>query len=210
MDLIPAVSAEECLPKVCDLVSLGKIDDAIQMLESVDGLSELCEKASYAETIPWQHLMGWKHYEHGDPKSALTWFEKAIEQGDVNALYGAGVSYLALKEYTPTIFYLQKAADAGLAVAAYLLGSLYLEGGGVEKDEAMMKKWLGFAASNGVLAAEIRLARYNATHGNFFSRIPAILKAIFVLIKTFSIAIKDADDPRLIGLHPAKEYKINV
>ena len=207
MDAIPTTSAEVCLPKLYDLVMLNKLTEAMQIIESTDGLDELCEKAPYADTSLWQNFMGFKHYKQGDPWLAITWFEKASEQGDVYALYGIGMSYFVLKEYSQALHYLQKASEAGHAFSSYLLGSFYLNGVIVQEDEAMIKKWLGHAASNGILAAEIRLARYNATHGAFFSRIPAIFKAMFVFLKVVFIAIKNSDDLRLLGLAPPEEYK---
>ena len=212
MDTITATSAEaeKCLSKVYDLVMLDKITEALQLIESTDGLDELCEKAPYADTSPWQNFMGFKYYKQGDPWSALIWFEKAVDQGDVYALYGMGISHLVLDEYPQALYYLQKASEADHAFSSYLLGSFYLEGIVVQEDEIMIKKWLGHAASNGILAAEIRLARYNATHGAFFSRIPAVFKALFVFLKGVFIAIKNSDDLRLFGLVPSKEYKSRI
>jgi tetratricopeptide (TPR) repeat protein len=207
MDAIPTTSAEACLPKVYDLVMLNKLTEAIQIIESTDGLDELCEKAPYANTNPWQNFMGFKYYKQGDPWSAITWFEKAAEQGDVYALYGIGMSHFVLKEYSQAIHYLQKASEAGHAFSSYLLGSLYLEGIAVEKDENLLKKWFRHAASNGILAAELRLARYNIAYGTFFSRTLAVFKVIFVYFKVVFIAIKNSDDLRLLGLAPPEEYK---
>ena len=207
MNTTLTASAEECLPKVYDLVRLDKITEAIELVESTDGLDELCEKAPYADTSLWQDFMGFKYYKQGDPWSALIWFGKAVEQGDVCALYGMGISHLVLDEYPQALHYLQKASEADHAFSSYLLGGFYLDGIIVQEDEAMIKKWLGHAASNGILAAEMRLARYNATHGAFFSRIPALFKTIFAFLKVVFIAFKNSDDLRLFGLVPSKEYK---
>lgn len=207
MDAIPITSSKECLSKVYDLVLLDKTIEAIELIESTDGLDEMCEKAPYSDTIRWQNFMGFKHYRQGDPCSAVTWFEKAVKQGDVCALYGMGISYLAFKKYPQALHYLQKASEAGHAFSSYLLGSLYLEGITIKKDENMLKKWFSHAASNGVLAAELRLARYNAAYGTFFSRTLAAFKVIFMLFKVVFIAIKNSDDSRLFGLHSSKEYQ---
>jgi len=56
-----------------------------------------------------------------------------------------------------TVEFQKKRAEEGFESAQYELGVRYLKGDGVEKDEAMGRKWLQESAKNGYGAAAQKL-----------------------------------------------------
>ncbi|MCV6609038.1 MAG: sel1 repeat family protein [Campylobacterales bacterium] len=67
-------------------------------------------------------------------KDILDLYKLAGEAGQTEAFYAIGWSYYVQKDYTNTIKYLEKAAQKYNINALVMLGNLYINGEGVEKD----------------------------------------------------------------------------
>ncbi len=84
---------------------------------------------------------------------AIKWFKKAAQQGHANAMvmlagaYHFGI-YGMPKNDVEAYRYCSEAAKKGNAYAQLNLGSLYMEGDGVEKDTIEAKKWFKKAVEN--------------------------------------------------------------
>lgn len=102
-----------------------------------------------------------------DRKAAFVWFERAAEQGSVEALYELSGCYLRGEGTPPfpekALELLKKAADAGYMLAQYDFGMLYLNGKiimtgkEIPKDEVLAVKWLLKAAEQGDSFAQYQL-----------------------------------------------------
>ena len=107
--------------------------------------------------------------EHGylnlpvDPRSSITWYTKAAEQGDPDAELGLSGWYLTgaqnLLERSDYDSYLwaRKAADKGLAKAEFAVGYFSENGIGTKPDIGEAKKWYRRSAEQGNKRAIKRL-----------------------------------------------------
>ena len=70
---------------------------------------------------------------------AVSWYRKAVEQGNAQAQFNLGNSYAdgegVAKDQVQAVSWYRKAAEQGLASAQYNLGLCYADGEGVAKDE---------------------------------------------------------------------------
>jgi len=82
---------------------------------------------------------------------AVTWYRKAVEQGNADAQNDLGVSYAngqgVPEDYAQAVTWYRKAAEQGYADAQYNLGQLYGAGRGVPQDYVEAHKWRNLAAS---------------------------------------------------------------
>lgn len=114
-----------------------------------------------------------------DRGQAAQWFEKAAEQGDGEAMFGAGLSYAACgtpkfpsedckADYAKAIPWLRQAAEHGHLRAQVLLGKYYADptpefvgmraAFGIEPDLAEGARWHEMAAAQGHFASMLDLA----------------------------------------------------
>jgi TPR repeat protein len=105
---------------------------------------------------------GYAAYKEKDYQTAITWFNKAAEQGDANAQYNLGIMYVdglgVKKDYLQAATWYRKAAKQGHASARYNLGVMYENGQGVKKDYVQAIAWYRKAAEQGQANAQYNLA----------------------------------------------------
>lgn len=87
-------------------------------------------------------------------EEALKWLNKAADNGNVEALTKLSNAYEyelfgLKKDKTKIISLTRKAADKGDGYAMYVLGTYYLEGNFIEKNESEARKWFQKAADKG-------------------------------------------------------------
>lgn len=110
--------------------------------------------------------------EQRDHVAALAWYQRAADQGDVEAMAAIGLVHaigghgvpedevLAAKWY-------RLAAERGSAQGQYNLGLMYLVGSaGTPADEAAASEWIGRAAAQGHSAAKFRLEQLEERRRN--------------------------------------------
>ena len=89
-----------------------------------------------------------------DLEQARFYFEKAVELGNTDALYGLGKLYLKpeFSDYAPAraVAYLEQAVEKNHAFAKYQLGKLLCQGEFAEKDSARGLSLLEGLAQSGV------------------------------------------------------------
>jgi TPR repeat protein len=115
---------------------------------------------------------------NGKSAEAITWFEKAVAQENVDAEYNLGVMYAkgdGTSDNQPNmakaIPFFRKAAIQNHPAAQYILSLAYHEGTGIERDEDQCKKWMIASAEQGFSKAEFSIAaRYYlvSDHKNAF------------------------------------------
>ena len=78
--------------------------------------------------------------------------------GDGDAQANLGIMLASRGEYAQAVYWYRQAAQAGVAVAAYNLGTMYFNGQGVPKDDLEGHRWFMQAAKRGYASAEFGLA----------------------------------------------------
>lgn len=99
---------------------------------------------------------------------AVSWYEKAVVQGNLHAAYQLGKLYLQgeqmPKDVAKALEYLTQAAEQGSQYAQYTLGKLYLMGEDVSQDGEQAYGWLWESASQGNEYAQFLLDHLNDSH----------------------------------------------
>ena len=99
-----------------------------------------------------------KKYYYGngvtqDYKQAVSWYQKAAENGNVSAMINLGYCYKkgkgVFQDYEHAVSWYRKAAENGNADAMYNLGECYYYGYGVTLDYEHAVSWYRKAAENG-------------------------------------------------------------
>lgn len=112
-----------------------------------------------------QFNLGLKYYNGNgvikDPAQAVTWWNKAAEQGHADAQYWLGLMYGngegVTKNFKQQLAWYTKAAKQGHADAQNNLGYMYAHGEGVAKDSAQAVSWYRKAAEQGNAVAQDNL-----------------------------------------------------
>jgi TPR repeat protein len=180
----------DCWKEVYRLISKRKFDQAMAM----------CEREPYAAVMECQSFLGWEYYDRGDLTSAYNWFFKAIEQGDVEAIFGMGCVYWVARDGAEAAYYFQEALDRGYARAAYWLYCLYYYGNGVPKDEIKALQLLQYSADQGILVAQEILRRMTYSNGGSKAKIMLFLGKIQFFFRMLWYALPNAYDPRVQDL----------
>jgi TPR repeat protein len=101
----------------------------------------------------------------GVPKSddqAAYWYRKAAEQGFALAqVLLAGIN-MERGEYAEMLIWARKAAEQDNATAEFLVGEIYHQGWGVDRDDVKAARWYTQAANQGYADAKTRLAELQA------------------------------------------------
>lgn len=92
---------------------------------------------------------------------AVKWFQKAADQGLVEAQYRLGLHYRVNEDYKESAKWLKKAAKQGHANAQFGLFLAFVNGKGVKRNCEVAAKWLVEAAEQGVEEAIEILDRYD-------------------------------------------------
>ena len=91
--------------------------------------------------------------ETGNHIEALSWYLKAADAGDAQAMYNVGNHYaMAIgveRDYREALRWYTKSADAGFPSAMTAIGSMYEQGYGVEKEGREALTWYQKAADAG-------------------------------------------------------------
>src|SRR5262249_32110800 len=98
-----------------------------------------------------------------DEATALEWFRKAAEQGEVDGLRNLADSYQlghgVARDQGEAMHWYEKAAEAGDAKSQYNVGWAYMKGEGVGKDKKLGEKWPGKGSDEGKGQARYYLGR---------------------------------------------------
>lgn len=142
-----------------------------------------------------------------DLDGARSWYRQAIDaledeggaQEVVEHAY-LGIARLALKGHgdagsiTDVVQYLEKRCDTNNPYALSMLGALYFDGKGVQKDLAKAAQFYERAAAQGYVLPMVHLCRLKRQNGQFLSEWYWRLKATWT---AFRIRRKDPSDKRL-------------
>ena len=138
-----ALSREEKDKLWSDFFNASRNNDARNRLEKKarDGIA-------MAQVLFGMQLQSEKNFA-----DAATWYQKAVEQGDRNAMRNLGVLYRdgagVPKDPAQAMNWFRKAAELGDVGALYCIGNLYSDGIGVAKDEVAAVDWYRKGAAEG-------------------------------------------------------------
>lgn len=98
----------------------------------------LFELAADSGFAPAQNYMGFLLYGEQKPDSALNWFMRAADAGDLTAYTNIGWMLLhgqgAERDYGKALYWLKRGTDMGSPAAAAMLADMYRHGNGVSPD----------------------------------------------------------------------------
>lgn len=83
--------------------------------------------------------------------------QELAKLGDAEAQANLGIMLASRGEYQKAAYWYKQAAQAGVATAAYNLGTLYFNGEGFAQDYAQAYQWFQLAAKRGNKYAEFQL-----------------------------------------------------
>ena len=157
-DAIAEDNLNSCRERIADLRRRGLTP---YQKSVVDFCDKFCDKLERAQNGDSESMM-WVALQHSeqktvveqDRKKAVTWYEKAADAGDSNAMMTLAIwseSGLGFaKDEKLAIFWYTKAAKAGVGNAMYRLGVFYAQGKmGLEKSTAKAHEMFLNAQKNG-------------------------------------------------------------
>lgn len=186
---------DNCWEQVSKLISSGNVNEAIAICESVP-----CSKL-----LKCQKYLGWSYYDKGDMERALTWFSKAGDQEDGEALFGLGSVHVARKEFQIALQYFERAASHGYVRGYQWIAGIYQHGCGVPIDINKATSYYQKGADRGYLMAKRSLISLASQNGNILVRICSQLKLISLQIEAVKIAYLNINDPRLADIQLRKK-----
>jgi len=96
------------------------------------------------------------------PADALNWYEKAVQQGSVDAATNIALMYAngkgVARDTTQAVIWFRRAAEGGDPSAQYNLALMYQRGEGVPQDYKEAVRWLTSAADRNLMPAMLDLA----------------------------------------------------
>jgi len=99
------------------------------------------------------------------PTDALAWYEKAAQQGSMNAATDIGLMYAngkgVTRDTTEAVSWFRRAAEGGDASAQYNLALMYERGEGVPRDYREAVRWLKAGADQNLVPAIVDLAEFS-------------------------------------------------
>jgi hypothetical protein len=161
---------------------------------------DTCEKEPCSASLECQRFLGWKYYEQNQMEKALSWFFKAVEQGDADALFGIGSIYFTQRNFQTALQYYEHAGELGYARAYGWIGYIYQLGLGVPRSIEMATGYYKKAAAHGYLLAERALIHIVFQHGSVLRKILVLPKYFYLLIKAAALAYRDVNDKRLMDI----------
>ena len=123
--------------------------------------TEAEEQASSQKTLEKWYQIGKEAYDKKNYTEAVTWFQKAAEQGYAKAQSSLGNCYLFGRgvkiDYQISNYWFQKAANQGNSNGQYAIGASYEFGAGVKKNYTQALYWYRKAAAQGHAGAEYKI-----------------------------------------------------
>lgn len=119
-------------------------------------------KASELGHARAQYRRGHQCRSDGDPAMAAFWFQKAADQGDLDAVCSLGVMYAqgygVARDVVRAMTYHVQAAGGGVPQAQYNLAEAFANGDGIAADDAQAVTWYSKAAAQGHPKSQYQMA----------------------------------------------------
>ncbi|MBJ7309699.1 tetratricopeptide repeat protein [Rugamonas sp. CCM 8940] len=180
----------DCWSFAYEFIVSGEIEKAIS----------LCETEVCSNSINCQRYLGWIYYKRGDMEKSLSWFGKAADQKDGEALFGIGSVLVVKKDFQSAVSYFERAANNGYPRGYQWAGSIYHRGSGVSIDLDRAEKYYRQGAAHGYIMAERSLISLRMKKENIFVKFILIFKFVALLVKATKISVRDINDPRMMDV----------
>lgn len=192
------MNQSQCAKTAYELIGAGNTAQAIAF----------CESVPCRDVADCQRYLGWLYYQINNLEMALTWFTRAADQGDINALYGIACTHFVNRDFQLALEYYSKAADRGYSAAYHWIGYIYDRGLGTPRNADKASENYSKGAAAGYLIAERALLRLRWSRAAVWRRIAMLPSYLALLVKTVAVASRDTGDPRLVDIPNALEKKV--
>jgi TPR repeat protein len=186
---------QDCWRQAYRHIELGQEDQAIAV----------CETPACAATLECQRYLGWVYYQRNDFDKALSWFDRAAQAGDADALFGLGSIHFVRREFDTARRCYERAAEQQYPRAYGWLAYIHHQGLGVTRNVDLAVEYYKKAAAQGYLVAERALIHIAFQRGSLFDKVRAIPRFFYILGKAFFLAKRDIADPRIADIPNAFE-----
>ena len=180
----------DCWQAAYRLIGEGKTEEAIA----------LCEQGICAHSMDCQRYLGWRYYESDEFEKAESWFSKAAEQEDAEAMFGIGSLHFVKRDFLSAERYYELAADRGYSRAYHWIGYMYEHGLGVSRDTGLAEKYYAEGTRKGYLISERALIRLAFQHGRLSRKVFLVPRYITMLVRAAIIAYRDINDERIVDV----------
>lgn len=136
-----------------------------------------------------------------DVRDSIDWYVKAIKSGSVIATYSLAVLYRNIKMFDQSIYYANMGVEFGYPPSMYLLGVIYSNGEGVQKDILAAKELWERASKLGHLFSKRNLAFW--LMGGRFGALQVIrgfAMWLSLLWEGLPVVLREPDSWRLEGI----------
>jgi uncharacterized protein len=153
--------------------------------------------------IGCQRFIGWMYFcgegVERNLEQAYAWFSRAADQGDREAIFGAGRTCLLMSRHAEALEWFSRGCALDFAPACFRLGWMYEHGKGCQRDPAVAFGYLQKAYQGGNLPAgrEIALLLMRGLRG-VWGRIYGIIFFVKVGTEVIVTAYKDRNSKRLM------------
>ncbi len=168
--------------------------------DEIDMAISLCETDVCSNSLSCQRFLGWTYYNKRDMEKALSWFSKAANQNDGEALFGIGSVLVVNENFQSAASYFERAARNGYHRGYHWAGSIYHRGSGVAIDVDKAITYYRQGAAHGYIMAERSLISLEMEKGNILVKFVLAFKFIALLVKAVRILFLNIDDPRVIDV----------
>ena len=96
-----------------------------------------------------------------DYEAAICWLKKSVSCGNSTYQFRLGYAYYCIDDFCEAARWIRLSAEQGDPYAQVSLGSLYLDGTGVIKDEKEAMMWFRLSAEQGNPNAKLEIMKYN-------------------------------------------------
>ncbi|MCD7839296.1 MAG: hypothetical protein LUG46_01565 [Erysipelotrichaceae bacterium] len=138
-ELAAKLNHKESINKLTQLYQLGQYDDKLHLLKPKQ--VEKPKVKHYQNNPEGEKLYqtGMLYYDKEDYQTAIDYFQKAADKGNIDAYNKLGYCFkfgkFVTKDYTKAFEWFEKSADLGNTYGMYQLALLYDFGNGVKQDE---------------------------------------------------------------------------
>lgn len=160
-------------------------------------LEALCSESPLVTIDKFQRLMVAHYHRTGLISSGLKWSSLVAARGVEEDLVYVSKLYLSDGRPGEALHYLEQAAGKGGGEANELLGEMYWQGVGAEKNEAKAKDCYNISSSQGFVFSESRLLHMRRSRrGVWYLPIFAI-QIVWLTFKAKLLASRNPHDPRI-------------
>lgn len=173
-----------------------------------DSLATLCASEPIVAMEKFQRLMVAHYHRAGSISFGLKWSCLLAARGERKDLVYVGKLYLFDGRPDEALHYLEQAAEKGDGEANQLVGEMYWQGVGVEKDQLKAAAFYGISSSQGFVLSESRLLHMKRSRRGLWYLPIFLIRILCLTLKSKVLASQNPEDPR-ISLIPSSGASVD-